>query len=136
MKKNSKILLVCDDEPLRGAYLKSLTYISRDVEFVGNADGALEAVKLQSFDLVLLDLRNSATAILRAIKQNSPESEVVVLTSDPHLAGAKEAVRLGAYDYITKPVGPDEMISLSGAALTHKSWALHSEQRASSRPLQ
>jgi DNA-binding NtrC family response regulator len=129
MKKNSKILLVCDDEALRGAYLKSLAYISRDVEFVGDADGALAAVKLQSFDLVLLDLRSSATVILRSIKQNSPASEVVVLTSDPHLAGAKEAVRLGAYDYVAKPVGPDEVLNLSDAALRHKGWALHAEQR-------
>jgi len=128
MKNNDRILLVCDDKVVRRHYLESLASISRNVEFVGDGDEALQAIEQQPFDLVMLDIRFPETA-LRAVKQKSPDSEVVVMTSSPNLAGAKEAVRLGAYDYVAKPVGPHEMIDLSRAALTHKSWALHVEQR-------
>jgi ActR/RegA family two-component response regulator len=49
----------------------------------------------------------------------------VIITGYPSVAAAKEAVRLGAYDYVAKPVGPEEVISLTGGAITHKYWALH-----------
>jgi len=129
MNKNYKILLVCDDEAIRSAYLKSLAHISRNVEFVCDGDEAVAAIEQRTFDLVLLDVRTPTAALLRTVKLKSPDSEVVVVASHPNLAGAKEAVRLGAYDYVAKPVGPHEVIDLSGAALTHKRWALHAEHR-------
>jgi len=129
MNKNYKILLVCDDEAIRSAYLKSLAHISRNVEFVCDGDEAVAAIEQRTFDLVLLDIRTPTAAILRTVKLKSPDSEVVVVASQPNLAGAKEAVRLGGYDYVAKPVGPHEVINLSGAALTHKRWALHAEQK-------
>jgi len=129
MNKNYKILLVCDDEAIRSAYLKSLAHISRNVEFVCDGDEAVAAIEQRTFDLVLLDVRTPTAAILRTVKLKSPDSEVVVVASHPNLAGAKEAVRLGAYDYVAKPVGPHEVINLSCAALTHKRWTLHAEHR-------
>ena len=130
MKKNDRILLVCDDDAARGMYLESLATSFRHIEFVADGDEALQAMEQGPFDLVLLDLHPPGTAILRSIKQVSPDSEVVVITAQPNLAGAKEAVRLGAYDYLGKPIGRDRMISVSSAALTHKGWALHAEHRA------
>jgi len=129
MKKNNRILVVCDDDAARGAYLESLATSFRNVEFVDDGEEAVHAVAERPFDLVLLDVQAPGAAILRSIKQKSPDSEVVVITGRPDLAGAKEAVQLGAYDYVGKPVGRHEVISLSSAALTHKSWALHAEQR-------
>ena len=114
---------------MNSAYLKSLAHISRNVEFVSDGDEALAAIEQRTFDLVLLDIRTPTAAILRTVKLKSPDSEVVVVASQPNLAGAKEAVRLGGYDYVAKPVGPHEVIDLSGAALTHKRWALHAEHR-------
>ena len=128
VKKNYKILLVCDDEA-RSAYLKSLAHISRNVEFVCDGDEAVAAIEQRTFDLVLLDVRTPIVAMLRAVKLKSPDSEVVVVANHPNLADAKETVRLGAYDYVAKPVGPYEVINLSGAALTHKRWALRTEHR-------
>jgi len=127
MNKNYKILLVCDDEAI--AYLKSLAHISRNVEFLCDGDEAVAAIERSTFDLVLLDVRTPNAAMLRTVELKSPDSEVVVVASHPTLADAKEAVRLGAYDYVAKPVGPHEVINLSGAALTHKRWALHTEHR-------
>lgn len=128
MRNNDRILVVCDDEVARRTYLEALASIFGNVEFVGDGDEAIQAVEQQPFDLVLLDI-STEKAILRELKQKSPSSEVVVMTSSPNLASAKQAVQLGAYDYVAKPLEPHELIDLSRAALTHKSWALHTEQR-------
>jgi len=130
MKNNDRILLVCDDDAVRGAYLESLATSFRNVQFVADGTEALQAMAQGPFDLVLLDVKPPGAAILRSIKQANPDSEVVVITGQPNLAGAKEAVRLGAYDYLGKPIGPDKMISVSSAALTRKGWALHAEHHA------
>ena len=64
-------------------------------------------------------------SVLRTMKQKWPESEVVVITGYPTVTDAKEAVRLGAYDYIAKPVGPQDVINVTDGAMTRKLWALH-----------
>ena len=48
----------------------------------------------------------------------------------PSIESAKEAVRLGAYDYLPKPVGPDEIVSATENALMHKRWSLQEERAA------
>ena len=54
---------------------------------------------------------------------------MIIITGYPTLESAKEAVALGAYDYLTKPVGPDQVIDASNAAMQHKRWALHNDDR-------
>jgi DNA-binding NtrC family response regulator len=49
---------------------------------------------------------------------------VVIITGYPTVDSAKEAVRLGAHDYVSKPVGPQDVINLTDAAITRKKWAL------------
>jgi DNA-binding NtrC family response regulator len=81
----------------------------------------------ESFDVVLLDLRMpemDGMTLLRNIKQRHPESEVVVITGFPELETAKQSVALGAYDYLAKPVGPQEVIAAANGAMLHKRWAL------------
>jgi two-component system response regulator AtoC len=80
------------------------------------------------FDVVLLDMRmpgQDGLSVLRTIKQKWPESEVVIITGYPTVDSAKEAVRLGAYDYVAKPVGPQDVVNVTDAAMTRKQWALH-----------
>ena len=79
------------------------------------------------FDVVLLDMRmpgQDGLSVLRTIKQKWPESEVVIITGYPTVDSAKEAVRLGAYDYVAKPVGPQDVINVTDGAITRKQWAL------------
>ena len=64
--------------------------------------------------------------VLKIIKERWPDSEVVVITGYPTIESAKEAVRLGACDYIAKPVAPDDVIKAANDAMTHKRWALRS----------
>jgi two-component system response regulator HydG len=85
------------------------------------------------FDVVLLDLRMpgmDGVAVLGTIKQQWPETEVIVITGYPALETAKQAIKLGAYDYLAKPVGPDEVVSAANGAIAHKRWALRSVEAA------
>jgi ActR/RegA family two-component response regulator len=52
-----------------------------------------------------------------------------MITGYPAVESAKEAVSLGAYDYLAKPVGPDEVISAANGAMLHKRWAMHPDQQ-------
>jgi DNA-binding NtrC family response regulator len=128
MCAKSNVLVVDDDEVVRLSHLRSLKSVSCDAEAVEDGEDALRMMERHPFDVVLLDLRMpgmDGMSVLRAIKQKWPDSEVVVITGYPTIETAKEAVRLGAYDYLAKPVGPVEVINATGGAMTRKKWALH-----------
>jgi DNA-binding NtrC family response regulator len=128
MSDKNRILIVDDDEVVRWSYLRSLESISCNVEAASDGDEALQTMERNPFDVVLLDLRmpgQDGMSVLRTIKQKWPESEVVIITGFPTVGSAKEALQLGAYDYIAKPVGPQDVINVTDGAITRKHWALH-----------
>lgn len=131
MTNKARILVVDDEEVVRLAHLRTLSSEHCKVEAVWNGTEALQAMGQQAYDLVLLDLRMpgmDGLTVLQTIKQNWPESEVIVITGFPEIESAKQAARLGAYDYLAKPVGPDEVISAANGAMLHKRWALHRDR--------
>lgn len=131
MDEKTKILVVDDEEVVRLSHIRTLASIHCDVEVVRNGADALDAMERRPVDVVLLDLRMpgmDGMSVLKTIKQRWPETEVVIITGYPNIDTAKEAVRLGAYDYLAKPVGPDEVINVANGALTQKKWALHKER--------
>jgi DNA-binding NtrC family response regulator len=92
-----------------------------------NGIQALQAMEQHPFDVVLLDLRMpglDGMSVLKTIKEKWPESEVVVITGYPSIESAKEAVRLGAYNYLAKPVSPDDVVRVANGAILKKKWAL------------
>ena len=128
MSDRSRILVVDDDKVVRQSYLRSLESISVNAEAAGDGEEALQSMEQNPFDVVLLDIRmpgQDGLSVLRTIKQKWPESEVVIITGFPTVDSAKEAVRLGAYDYLAKPVGPQDVINVTDGAVTRKHWALH-----------
>jgi DNA-binding NtrC family response regulator len=127
MSDTNRILIVDDDEVVRWSYQRSLQSVSCNIAAAGNGEEALRAMEQDPFDVVLLDMRmpgQNGLSVLRTIKQRWPESEVVIITGYPTVDSAKEAVRLGACDYVAKPVGPQDVIDVAGAAFTRKQWAL------------
>ena len=127
MSDKNRILIVDDDEVVRRSYLRSLQSVSCNVAAASDGEEALRTMEQNPFDVVLLDLRmpgQDGLSVLRAIKQKWPESEVVIITGYPTVDSAKEAVRLGAHDYVAKPVGPQEVIAAAVSARTRKRWAL------------
>jgi DNA-binding NtrC family response regulator len=130
MSAQARVLVVDDDEIVRRSYQRSLATVRCDVEAVANGEDALKAVEMHSYDVLLLDLRMpgmDGISVLKAVKKVAPESEVIVITGYPTLESAKEAVQLGASDYLAKPVGPAEVINATNAAMTHKLWALRKD---------
>ncbi len=127
MSDKNRILIVDDDEVVRRSYLRSLQSLSCNVEAASDGEQALQTMEQNPCDVVLLDLRmpgQDGLSVLCTIKQKWPESEVVIITGYPTVDSAKEAVRLGAHDYVSKPVGPQDVINLTDAAITRKKWAL------------
>ncbi len=128
MPDKNRILIVDDDETVRRSYLRSLESISCNIEAASDGEEALQTMAKKPFDVVLLDMRMpgpDGLTVLRTIKKKWPDSEVVIITGYPTVDSAKEAVRLGAYDYIAKPVAPQDVINVTDSAITHKHWALH-----------
>jgi DNA-binding NtrC family response regulator len=130
MEAKSKILVVDDDEVVRASYRRSLDSARCNVGVAWNGDEALQAMEQDPYDVILLDLRMpglDGMSVLKTIKEKWPDSEVVVITGYPSLESAKEAVRLGAYGYLAKPVGPDDVINAAHGAMSQKKWALHKD---------
>jgi len=130
MNEKTNILVVDDEEVVCRAYLRALTAAHCNVEAVRDGKGALDVMEQRAFDVVMLDLRmpgRDGMSVLRTIKEKWPESEVVVITGYPSVDTAKEAIRLGACDYLAKPVSPDDVIRAADGAMMCKHWTLRAE---------
>lgn len=145
MNKRSNVLVVDDEEVVRRGYARTLSGADCEVATAWNGKEALDALEHRPYDVVLLDLRMpeiDGMAVLRTIREKWPDSEVVVITGYPSLETAKEAMSLGACDYLAKPVAPQDVIHATRGALDRKHWALRrcgarasrSESRASTSP--
>ena len=131
MNNTANILIVDDEEVVRLSHLRSLQSVNCNARVAEDGTRALQVMEQQPFDVILLDLRMpdlDGMEVLRTIKDRWPDSEVVIITGYPTIESAKEAVRLGAYNYIAKPVGPDEVIKAANDAMNQKRWALHSDR--------
>lgn len=125
--REGSILIVDDDETVRRSYLAALGDTDLATGVATNGEQALNAMQRHPYDVVLLDLRMpglDGIDVLKKMKQSWPESEVVIITGYPSVETAKEAVRLGAADYLSKPVGPDEIVIAAREAITRKQWTL------------
>jgi DNA-binding NtrC family response regulator len=133
MLEKTRILVVDDEEVVRLCHLRTLSGEHCSVEAAINGNDALQVMEQHPFDVVLLDLRMpglDGMSVLKTIKAKWPESEVIIITGYPAVETAKEAVTLGAYDFLAKPVGPDDVINAANGAMLHKRWALRCEQQA------
>ncbi len=116
----ASILIIEDEESLR----KSLSVLLRnegyDVTEAEDGERALSLLEKCGFDVVLTDLRMkkvSGEEILKKIKECSPATEVVIITAYGTIQSAVEAMKIGAFDYITKPFTTEEIISILDKAL-------------------
>lgn len=129
MSNKSSVLIVDDEEVVRRAHLRSLKETGCSARTAGDGMEAIRVMEQHPADVVLLDMRMPGVDgmdLLKTIKTRWPESEVIVITGYPTIEAAKEAVRLGACNYIAKPVGPDDVIKAANEAITQKRWALRS----------
>lgn len=127
MNPRSQVLIVDDEDVVRRSYAAALDGAECEAQMASDGTEALRAMEHDDFDVVLLDLRMpgpDGLSVLATMKRRWPEREVVIITGYPSVESAKEAVRLGASDYLAKPVGPDEIVGVTRAAVTRKHWAM------------
>jgi DNA-binding NtrC family response regulator len=124
-------LLVVDDElNIRGALAKILEKAGHTVSAAESGDAALGLLHEAPFDLIITDLKMvgpSGLEVLRAAKQHQPEAEVVLLTAYGTVESAVDAMKAGAYDYLTKPIDPERLLHVAAKAVEYK--ALRGEVR-------
>lgn len=118
--ERAKILLVDDDRLVVDALAEFLRLEGHDVDSAGDGSEALEKLADGDFSLVVTDINMSRTnglELLRAIKQRYSHIVVVVITGYGTIENAVEAVKMGAFEYLTKPVIDDEIRVLIERAL-------------------
>jgi len=101
-----RVLVVDDERPIRFLMEKELPRADCAVTGAESGEDALDRLRSQEFDVVLLDLKMPGIGgleTLRRIRESDATVEVVVLTGHPDVTTAIEAMKLGAYDYLTKP---------------------------------
>jgi DNA-binding NtrC family response regulator len=117
-----RILVVDDDESLRWVTQAQLQQSGYDVAAAADSACALEQIRSFPPDLVITDLKMpgmSGLDLLKAIRTEYPEIIVIMVTAFGTVENAVEAMKAGAYDYITKPVNVDELRLIVNRGLEH-----------------
>jgi two-component system, NtrC family, response regulator AtoC len=114
----ARLLIVDDEEGVRTFLADALSSVGHDVTQARDGEAALAALAQRSFHLVITDLRMptvNGMELLRAIRRDHPELEVIVLTAHGSIESAVEAMKEGAFDYLQKPVGSPAELRLTVA---------------------
>src|ERR1700753_1933977 len=118
-----KILIIDDEVNVALLLSKFLTRNGFDVTTAATGTSGMEFLKNGSFDLVLCDFRLEDTdgrEMLKNIKLQYPQTGVIIITGYSDIKMAVELIKMGAYDYITKPLYPDEILNTINKAIeTH-----------------
>jgi two-component system, NtrC family, response regulator GlrR len=111
--RKAKVLVVDEDPALRRLMLTRLGTANYAVETVGTAQAALDACVLSRPNLVITDLRLTGTdglAFLKELKSRWPQLTVIILTAHGTISEAVKATQCGAFGYLVKPVGKEELL--------------------------
>jgi len=116
------LLIVDDDRFVRGACREAAVALGYRTSAAQSAEEALWLIDSQMIDVVLLDLNLDAAGrldVLREIKHRRPDVEVIVVGGNATVDSAVQAMKNGAYDYVTKPFGLQELKLLLEKVATH-----------------
>lgn len=121
----SKILIIEDEEAIRRVLVKILTEENKNYQVSEASDGlvGVEALKKEDFDLILCDIKMpkmDGVEVLEAAKKIKPEIPIVMISGHGDLDTAVSTMRLGAYDYISKPPDLNRLLNTIRNALDRK----------------
>jgi PAS domain S-box-containing protein len=120
----SKILVIDDEESIRFTFKTFLSEEGHKVLTAEDYEGALDAISSTDPDFIITDIilgPHSGIDILRKVKDRDMHCPVLIITGEPNMDSATEAVRLGAFDYLYKPVRKETLLRVTRHALRHKS---------------
>jgi len=112
MRKKTRILVVDDELSIRISLGDLLRRDGHQVDVAEKAEPALEALKTQSFDLLIVDIKMpgmDGLEMLKLVKEDDPDTPVVMMTAYGSIDSAVKAMKLGAVDYVVKPFDPLEI---------------------------
>jgi len=140
--KRLRILFADDENSLREFMRAELPRLGHEVTVCPDGQKAVEALQKNTFDVALLDLRMpglTGIEVLEKLKQINPDMEAIVMTGHASMETAIDAVRLGAFDYITKPCKLAEIEAIlckvaEKRDLKHKNLALQTRVRNAEGP--
>src|ERR1044071_5044931 len=122
-KTRGRILIVDDELVVRDSLGKWFTSEGYTARPVGGAREALETIQQSEFDIALIDIKMpgmDGMELQSRLREADPDLTVIVMTGYASVETAVQALKRGAYDYITKPVDPDELSHLVQNALEHR----------------
>ena len=108
----ARILVVDDEKNIRTALAALLRKEGYDTQAEGNPEAVADLVAAGHFNVIVTDLKmepRNGMEVLQDIRRRSPEAEVVIMTAYATVETAVEAIKKGAYDYVTKPIDPDRL---------------------------
>jgi DNA-binding NtrC family response regulator len=128
VKQNSEdtiqVLVVDDEKIMQDSLSRILTKEGYEIKTASSGEEAVEKFDCESFDIVLLDIKMPGIGgieTLRRLKEMDPAITILIVTGYPSIDSAVRAIKLGAYDYITKPFTPDVLRVAINRALERKS---------------
>jgi DNA-binding NtrC family response regulator len=127
MAFSANILVIDDEESMRAGCIQTLTENGYRVQAVENGRMGLERIAKESFDVILLDLKMpgiQGTEVLKKLKENDPNLVVIIITAYGTIDSAVEAMKRGAYDFLTKPFTPETLNSIVKRAVDSRLRAL------------
>ena len=127
----AKVLVIDDEESIRFTFERFLKAKGHTVATARDYSEALAKIGEPDLDLVFADIileDGSGIDILREIRQRGLHCPVIMITGDPSVDTAAEALRLGAFDYLPKPVTEQALLRITGTALKYKAMAEEKER--------
>ncbi len=131
MTERARILVVDDEVNIRSALATLLERAGHTVVVAGHPDDAVRELDREPCDIALLDLRMPGMGgmeLLRRVKGRTPDTEIIVMTAFGSIDTAVEAMRAGAYDYLSKPIDRERLPILVEKALERRRLASENHQ--------
>jgi len=119
----ARVLIVDDEQSIRTTVSEFIKEDGHEVSLAGDAAEALSLLREDTFDVVVTDIilpRRSGVALLGDIREVDPDVQIIIITGEPEIGSASEAVRKGAFDYLSKPISREDITRTVSAAAEKK----------------
>lgn len=123
-KTEHRILIVDDEAVVRDSLCKWFKGAGYSAETAAGSRKALEAIQEKDFDVALIDIKMpgmDGVELQDRLRQADPELAVIIMTGYASVETAVRAMKQGAYEFITKPIDPDELLQLVANVLERSS---------------
>ncbi|MDD5017431.1 MAG: response regulator, partial [Eubacteriales bacterium] len=119
----SRILIVDDEKSIRKTFEVFLTKEGYEVNTAENVEAAFKIVEEKEFDLVVTDIimpHTTGMDLLNKVTVSMPDMPIIIMTGEPTIETAKQAVKNSAFDYLVKPINKDTLLKAVKNALDYK----------------